>query len=257
MSLTTENKIITVFGPTSSGKTRLSLQISKYIWGKTKIESEFISTDSRQIYKELNVASSKVSDKLQEKFKHYFIDKLPPDKQYNHDNFKKDATEIMKSIWKRGRLPILVGGTGTFVMDIVGDQHLKKAEPGDLEYQSLMLIPEFERGSLYSKIETSVEKMYEKGLYDEIKNLVDKYNGFPLQMEKTLGYREFYEYCKKGNKDIKELDSRDLGRIKWKIQTNTKDYARRQINWLKKLENYTIVKNFDQIKALLMQFVEK
>ncbi len=257
MKLNTENKIITVFGPTSSGKTRLSLQISKYIWGKTKIESEFISTDSRQIYKELNVASSKVSEKLQKKFKHYFIDELNPDEQYNHDNFKEDATKIIKSIWKRNRLPIMVGGTGTFVMDIVGNYHLKNAEQPKTEYQSLMLIPHFERQPLYSKIETSVEKMYENGLYTEIKGLVNKYNGFPLQMKKTLGYKEFYEYCKRGHKDIADLDSRDLGRIKWKIQSNTKDYARRQINWLKKLENYTEVKSLDQIKSLLMRFLEK
>ena len=246
------HKIIVIFGPTASGKTALSIEIAEYISKKFDIKCEIISADSRQIYKGMNIGTSKVVKSIQKLYRHHFIDILSPTKQYSTSQFAKEAKTIINQIYSRGNVPIIAGGTGTFVMSLVGDEYLKNAE-----HSSLMLIPAFERQALYRKIEATVDKMFADGLYGEIKSIISNYHLVPKQLGKTDGYRQFIEYAKQNHKNVFRLNSVDLEKVKHRIKTDVKNYAMRQIGWLDKIEGYHIVHTTNQAKELVDSYLNE
>lgn len=121
------NKLLVILGPTATGKTDLALKLAK------KFEGEIVSADSRQIYKELDIGTGKApsgeckvkSEKCKvgkgkgwwvvDEIKIWMYDVVNPKKQYNVSLFAKDATKVIGDIHKRGKLPILVGGTGLYI----------------------------------------------------------------------------------------------------------------------------------------------
>ncbi len=244
-------RIIIIFGPTSSGKTALSLKTAKYIFGKFQKESEIISADSRQVYKGMNIGTAKVPKEVQRSYPHHFLDILPPTKQYSTEQFAKDAKGKIAETINRGNIPLVVGGTGTYIMSLVGDEYIKKSS----KKSSLMLVPAFERQPLYRKIEANVDKMFRDGLYGEFKSIVSNYHAVPKQIGKTHGYREFVEYAKQHHKNVFRLNEADLGKIKYRIKVDTKKYAMHQIGWLNKINGYHMVEDFDQAKLLINDFL--
>ena len=257
--ISTQNKLLVVFGPTSSGKTRLSIEISKYIWGKFAVESEFINADSRQFYKFMDIGTNKIGGDILVKFKHHMLDIKEPNDKFKNEDYKNEVVKIIADIHGRNRLPILVGGSGTLVLDIVGKNHLLnlKYKKPELSYDTIMFIPDFDRNNLYRKIENNVDKMFDYGLYSEVLDLIKKYPDKGSQLEKTIGYSEFLIYCQDYNKDIMHLNNRDLENIARAIKSDTKKYAMHQIAWLKKLKNFVLVSDFQMIKPILDKFIQE
>jgi len=259
MAISVQNKLIVVFGPTSSGKTDLALRIAKFIWGRMQIQSEFINADSRQVYKDMNIGASRVGKTFQKKFPYHLAQILEPGKKLDAESYKKLALQKIEEIHKRGNLPILEGGTGTYIMSVVGDQFIvnpRNKGVGKI-FEALFFIPSFNRKILYRKIEKSVDKMFQDGLYKEVKNIIIIYGGRTDILGGTIGYRQFVEYCLRNNAIITKLENKDLKRIAWMIKRDTKKYAMHQIAWLKKLKDYKIVREFKNIENLLLEFVEK
>jgi tRNA dimethylallyltransferase len=108
-----ERKVIVIVGPTCSGKTGLAFQLA------TKVKGEIISADSRQIYKYLNIGTAKPEEHLLNKVKHYFIDQLDPDEDYNVSKFEKEALKTIAEIFRMGKQPIVAGGTGLYVKGLI------------------------------------------------------------------------------------------------------------------------------------------
>ncbi|PID57942.1 MAG: tRNA (adenosine(37)-N6)-dimethylallyltransferase MiaA [Ignavibacteriae bacterium] len=108
-----EPKIIVIAGPTCSGKTSLSLNLSE------KVKSEIISADSRQFYRHLNIGTAKPTKKELRKVKHHLIDFLEPIKTYNASMFEKDAILIIEQIIEKDKIPIVVGGSGLYIKALV------------------------------------------------------------------------------------------------------------------------------------------
>ena len=84
-----------------------------------KVNAEIISCDSMQIYRKLDILSSKPSVTLRKKVPHHLIDILPPTKEYNVSKYRKDSLKIIKSLIKKGKVPLFVGGTGLYVNALV------------------------------------------------------------------------------------------------------------------------------------------
>lgn len=99
-------KIIIIAGPTSSGKSDLAVKLAK------RINGEIISADSRQIYKGLDIGTGKITKKEMMGVPHHLLDIVSPRRQFTVADFKKSAAEAIKDIVRRGKTPILVGGTG-------------------------------------------------------------------------------------------------------------------------------------------------
>tara|TARA_E500000178_G_scaffold328305_1_gene358176 strand:- start:23 stop:943 length:921 start_codon:yes stop_codon:yes gene_type:complete len=99
------NPIISIYGPTNSGKTSLAIELSE------KIPSEIISVDSVQIYKEANIGSNKPEQNILNKYPHHLIDFIDPKDFYSVGKFKKDAKNLISEIDQKDKHSILTGGT--------------------------------------------------------------------------------------------------------------------------------------------------
>lgn len=106
-------KVIVIAGPTASGKTALSIEVAK------RINGEIISSDSMQIYKDMDIGTAKVTKEEMQGIKHYLVDFLEPTNRYTVSNFKKDAENAIEEILSKGKTPIVVGGTGLYVNSLI------------------------------------------------------------------------------------------------------------------------------------------
>ncbi len=106
-------KIIAVVGPTASGKTALAIALAK------KFNGEIISADSRQIYRGMDIGTAKPTRAEQRAVPHHVIDIRDPNESYTVAEFQHDAIAAIHAIIARGRLPMLVGGTGLYVKAVV------------------------------------------------------------------------------------------------------------------------------------------
>ena len=108
-------KVLVIVGPTASGKTSAGIKCAK------KFNGEVISGDSIQIYKRLDIGSAKITEVEKENVVHHLIDIKEPDDNYSVMEFQKIGRELIKSITNRGKIPIVVGGTGLYIKALLYD----------------------------------------------------------------------------------------------------------------------------------------
>lgn len=294
-----KQKIICIGGPTGVGKTDLAIRIAKQFNG------EIVSCDSIAIYKHLNIGSAKPTSLEQSMAKHYMIDIAEPTDTYSVAEYCANAKKIIKEIQNRGKLPIIVGGTGLYMKGLLfpmdfghsersqelrekykkiaeekGGQYLldylstfdkesadKLHEKDTLriiraieiyeltnkpksqyknnlesEFNFMLLFLNTNRKKLYERIDTRVEKMFNLGLEEEVKNLVKTYNlTSSSQSMEAIGYKEFFDYFDK--KISKE-------QLVEQIKLDSRHYAKRQITWFKKMPN-NIECNIENIENIV------
>lgn len=121
--MTQKPKIIAVVGPTSSGKTGLAIEIAKQVGG------EIISTDSRQIYRGLDIGAGKVTKTEMRGVPHHLLDVADPKRTMSVVQYERLATRAVQDILKRGKVPILCGGTGLYVDAILTKESFPAVPP--------------------------------------------------------------------------------------------------------------------------------
>jgi tRNA dimethylallyltransferase len=146
-------KLLVVLGPTASGKTDLAIYLAK------KFNGELISADSRMIYKGMDIGTNKPNN-----FNHYLIDIINPDEDFNVALYKKMAIDKIREIYERGKLPILVGGTGLYI----------KAVIENLEFPTVKADKKM-RNNLEKKTTEELFNIYEK-MDKEGAKIIDKNN---------------------------------------------------------------------------------
>ncbi len=118
-----KNPIIVIAGPTASGKTKIAVEIAK------KFNGEVVNADSRTVYKEMDIATSKPSEEEIKSVPHHLFDVVNPYETFSLANYKEFATKAIEDIQKRKKLPILVGGTGLYIDAVVYDYNLAETIP--------------------------------------------------------------------------------------------------------------------------------
>lgn len=108
-------KVISVVGPTASGKTKLSVELAK------RLNGEIVSADSMQIYKGMQIATAKPDEEEKSGIIHHLMDFLPPSETYSVAMYVKDASRCIEDINSREKLPIIVGGTGLYVDSLLNN----------------------------------------------------------------------------------------------------------------------------------------
>lgn len=181
------NKVIVILGPTAVGKTKLSVELAK------KINGEIINADSTQVYKNLNIATAKITEEEKENIVHHLFDVKEINDDYTVYDYQKDVRKLIDDIKSRGKTPILVGGTGLYI----------KAALYDYEFDEEELIV-----SDYSKYST--DELYSMLLKIDSETKIHKNNR--KRIERTLDvYNSKGKLDKKTNKDTLLYDSLFIG----------------------------------------------
>lgn len=281
------NSVLSIIGPTASGKTRTCIRLSDFK------PIEIISADSRQIYRYMDIGTGKPTHEERERAAHHLIDIIDPDEVYSAYKFGEDCNLKVKEIRDRNHIPIICGGTILYIKAILeglfpqpdiplkireevrnevekkgpakmhkelskidpqaserihpNDKqriaraleiyrasgiplslHWKKGKEKKIPLDIHCILPE--RDTLYNNIEKRVNEMFSRGFIDEVNKLLDKGYDPSLYSFTSLGYREIALFL---------LNSRN-GNIKYlldEIVKKTKEYASRQISFIKGIES--------------------
>lgn len=280
--------VVAVGGPTASGKTAFSVQLAKRLGG------EIVCADSMQIYKGLDVGTAKATKEEMEGVPHHLMDFLPPEETFSVADFVEAANREVQAITGRGRLPVLVGGTGLYIESFLNGvrfaeqktdpalrERLEK-EAGELGAQamhrrlaaidpdyaatvhpnnvgrviralelyyssgktmsrqreeSLPETPPFdsmvfclapaERSELYRRIDVRVDRMLEAGILEEAKMVWENRERYRTAAQ-AIGYKEFFPYFE---------GTADLAACTDKLKQASRNYAKRQLTWFRRMEN--------------------
>jgi len=145
-----KKKVIVIGGPTATGKTALSIELAK------QVDGEIISADSMLIYKGMDIGTAKPTIEEREGIAHYMIDVIEPNQRFSVADYKKGAIKAIEEILKKGKVPIIVGGTGLYIDTLIYGIDYPDIEI-DLEYRK--------------KLEERIEKEGLDKLYEEAKEI--------------------------------------------------------------------------------------
>lgn len=277
--------LVVITGPTAVGKTELCVKVAQHF------NTEIISADSRQFYKELAIGTAKPTKQETKDITHHFIDNLSIKVEYNVNNFENDALALLEKLFKKHPIVILTGGSGLFIDAIsngfddelpgidktlrlelemlykkygieILQEKLKQLDPifyneidlsntkrlyraievcisakkpystirkgikQNRPFKVLKIALNRERDVLFNRINQRVDLMISNGLVDEVKSVINYKNHNAL---KTVGYTEIIEHLD-GKITIEDAIEN--------IKTNTRRYAKRQINWFNKSGDY-------------------
>lgn len=263
------NKIIVIGGLTASGKTKLAVEIAE------KLDGELVNADSRQIYRYLDIGTNKEKINLPINL----IDIINPDQRFSVFEYQQAAFKVIDEIISRGKLPILVGGTGLYIDAIIKNYKIQKSDQNDTlrqelaeknidelqnmipsqklnelnnsdinnprrlirliekqsesqdtedinesnpKYEALFLYPNYNWDELKTRIEDRVDKMFENGLVEETKKVLEMgYRDSDPGLQ-IMGYSQV----------IKALSGEfDINKAKELTKFAHKQYAKRQKTW--------------------------
>ena len=134
--------LIILTGPTAVGKTDLSIKLAKAVGG------EIISADSMQVYKKMDIGTAKIMPEEMDGVPHYLIDVLDPKEDFHVVLFQKLAKEAMETIYAKGKIPIITGGTGFYIQALLYDVAFKEND-GDMAYREELETLAREKGAEY------------------------------------------------------------------------------------------------------------
>lgn len=115
--------LIALVGPTASGKTALALDLAGIF------DSEIISADSRQVYRHLDIGTAKPSAEERRRVSHHLLDVADPTEEFSLADYQRLAFDAIREIWSRGKLPLLVGGSGLYLKAVTEGYELPTAPP--------------------------------------------------------------------------------------------------------------------------------
>ena len=115
--------LVAVVGPTGVGKSQLALRLAP------TLDGEIVSADSRQVYRGMDVGTGKPTAEQRERVRHHLIDLVDPDQEYSLAVFLRQAREAVRDVASRGKVPIIVGGTGQYVWGLLEEWSVPEAPP--------------------------------------------------------------------------------------------------------------------------------
>src|SRR5262249_5260155 len=144
------------------------------------------SADSRQVYVGMDIGTSKVSREVMRRVPHHGLDLRPPDRSVSLSDYQALAIERLREINARGRLPLLIGGTGSYILSVVqnwkvgedlleSEANFRARGRGAPLFRAAFIRPSISREALMPRIDRAVERMFEAGLVDEVIGLAERY----------------------------------------------------------------------------------
>jgi tRNA dimethylallyltransferase len=285
--------LVAIVGPTGSGKTSLSLAVAE------RFDGEIVNCDSVALYREFFIGTAKPSAEERARAPHHLFDAVEPTRVYNAGDYAREARAVLAQIRQRGRLPIVVGGTGLYLRALIdglfagpprseelrarlkaraavrgsGYVHrvLQRLDPAAAAaihpndepkliraievclasrqrmtelwqqgrdplqgFRVLRIGLDPERNALYTRINQRAARMFETGLVEETRAIVERYGdtAYPLG---SHGYRQVMQYLR-GEIDLKTCI--------WAAQQSHRNYAKRQLTWFRREPGVHWLKGF-------------
>ena len=241
------DKTVVILGPTASGKTGVSIEIAKEIeWraGEGRplgvsagfpgfMGAEIISADSRAIYREMDLGTAKPLPEEQQGVPHWGLDLVAPGERFTVADWKQYAEEKIAEIKSRGKLPMVVGGTGLYIDALVYDYEFSEEKKQSQEDRQgdcakyLLIGVQTTPEILRERIRLRADKLFIQELYDETRRLVEKY-GWGSQAMKSNIYQFAWAYSQ---------GEISLERAKELFVYDDWHLAKRQMTWFKRNKN--------------------
>lgn len=160
-------KLIILTGPTAAGKTKLSIALAH------AIDGEIISADSMQVYRHMNIGSAKIRSEEMQGIRHYLVDILEPSEDFNIVLFQKYAKQAMAEIYAKGKIPILVGGTGFYIQSVLYDINFEESDADTVLRSELEeIVRQKGAGYLHAMLKECDEKAAEEIHENNVKRVI-------------------------------------------------------------------------------------
>ena len=232
----TMQRIIIISGPTSVGKSDIAIKVAKSIGG------EVVSADSMQVYRGMDIGTGKLRPEEMQGIRHHLIDIIDPKDDFNVSRFREMAIEALDDILSRGKVPIIIGGTGFYIKSLLYTKDVP--DPGkDADYRNQLRKIADEGGlpDLYEKLKDIDQRSSER---------INKNDSFriirALEYNHSTGKR-YSDYCDATASDEPRYDA-----LFFYLDTDRKELYRRMDERVDRMIDEGLV---DEVKALLSEGV--
>lgn len=221
-----KDKVVIVMGATGTGKSRLSIDLA------TRFPAEIINSDKMQVYKGLEIATNKVSQEECKGIPHHLLGIIDPNLDFTASDFQYHASNSLESIIRRGLLPIIAGGSNSYIKALVND---------DLEFQSkydcCFLWVDVSMSVLHSFVSVRVDRMVKAGLVNEVRQFFSLDGDYSSGIRRAIGVPELDQFFRNENKVDEETKAKLLETAIEKIKSNTCKLACQQFQNILRLQD--------------------
>ena len=171
--------LIVLTGPTAVGKTSLSIALAK------AVDGEIISADSMQVYKYMNIGTAKITEEEKCGIPHFLIDELEPDDEFNVTIFKNKVMGYIEDIKSRGKVPIIVGGTGFYIQSVIYDINFNEyGDDSNVRKKYEAMAETLGKSELHKKLALVDREYADSVSYNNVKKVVRALTFFEMTGEK-------------------------------------------------------------------------
>ncbi|KAF2314894.1 hypothetical protein GH714_037097 [Hevea brasiliensis] len=220
-------KAVILMGATGTGKSRLSIELA------TQFPSEIINSDKMQIYKGLEVTTNKITEEERSGIPHHLLGEVNPNADFIAKDFCNMASLAIESISTRGLLPIIVGGSNSYIEALVDDADFRFRS----KYECCFLWVDVSMTVLNEFLHKRVDEMVGNGMVDEVRKIFDPYADYSRGIRRSIGVPELDKYLRAEVFLNGENCDRLLLEAIREIKYNNCKLARRQLEKIRRLKN--------------------
>lgn len=210
-------KVVVVLGATGTGKSRLSIDLA------TGFPSEIVNSDKMQVYKGLDIVTNKITDEERRGVPHHLLGVIDPVVDFTAKNFRSMATAATKSIARRGKLPLIVGGSNSFIEALIDN------DDAEYKFQCCFLWVDVAMPVLKSFVSERVDRMVERGMVEEVGRMFSPdCRDYSRGIRKSIGVPEFDRFFRTESFSDEETRARLLEEAINETKKNTCKLAHRQ-----------------------------
>lgn len=220
-----KEKVVVIMGATGTGKSRLSIDLA------TRFPSEIVNSDKMQVYEGLEIVTNKITEEETCGIPHHLLGTVDPNVDFTSHDFCQTASNVMGSITSRGQVPIIVGGSNSYVESLVNYEATKFRS----RYEFCFLWVDVSVPVLHSFVSSRVDRMVENGMVEEVRKVFDRRNhDYSRGIRKAIGVPEFDRYFREEDDERKD---KLLQEAIYEVKNNTCKLACRQLEKIYRLRS--------------------
>ncbi|XP_009804222.1 adenylate isopentenyltransferase 5, chloroplastic [Nicotiana tabacum] len=223
-----KDKVVIVMGATGTGKSRLSIDLANHF------QAEVVNSDKMQVYKGLDIVTNKVTEEETCGIQHHLLGIADPNENFTSTDFVHHASMAVGSITRKGHLPIIAGGSNSYIKALVNDDIEFKSR-----YECCFLWIDVDLAVLRRFVSERVDKMVNEGLVEEVREFFNPEGDYTNGIRRAIGVPELDQYFRNENNKLIDEDARNriLQVAIEKIKANTCKLATCQRQNILRLES--------------------